>query len=269
MGTDVLEKLRLKVTPPNRFNDPFELRPKTPPELTREKASDALSEDRVLMMTYKQGLAAGTFSGSYEEFRAFISDHSEVFAAGLISGYPSSAANFRSEHVETISTEFGFLCLSEVPDDILMWSHYSDRHTGFVIGLDTSLPFFASPPLQQVQYFEERALVEHSVKKDDPVRAEQVNALIRRKSPHWQYEKEWRQLHFLATCVKDENSQLRLARFYMPIEPLLIREVFVGCRTSDALANHLRRLLVDPKFSHVKLRRLIIHESDFRLVPNE
>lgn len=268
-GTDILEKLRVKITPPNRFNDPFELRPRTPPELTHEKAIEALGEDRVLLMTHKEAIRTGTFAGTCEEFRTFIEQHSEVFAAGLIAGYPASAADFRREHVEEISTEFGLLCLAEVPDDILMWSHYSDRHTGFVVGFDTSLSFFTSPPLQQVQYSEERALVEQSVKKEDPVRAQQVNALIRCKSPHWKYEKEWRQLHFLATCIKGEDSKLRLARYFKPIEPLLVREVFIGCRTSDPLAGRIQAALADRKFSHVQLRRLTIHESDFRLVSED
>jgi hypothetical protein len=31
---------------------------------------------------------------------------------------------------ETVTSKVGVMCISEVPDDILMWSHYADCHKG-------------------------------------------------------------------------------------------------------------------------------------------
>jgi hypothetical protein len=178
------------MTPPNQFNDPFELAPRMEERLSPEKALDALGEPRVLTVTYRQMVASGQFVGSFEDFSHAIQEHSDLLAGGLIEGYPDSAAEFRRTHVHTISTEFGLLCLSEPSNDILMWSHYTGNHTGLVIGFKTSHAFFANPPLLDVIYKEDRVLMGQSVGRDDPERARQVNALIRRKSPHWQYERE-------------------------------------------------------------------------------
>jgi hypothetical protein len=140
--TGVLRNLRLKITPPNQFNDPFELAPRMEDELSREKAFDALTEPRVLAITYRQMVASGQFAGSFEEFSRAIQERSELLAGGLIEGYPESAAEFRHTHVHTVSTEFGLLCLSEPPDDILMWSHYTRHHKGLVIGFESAHAFF-------------------------------------------------------------------------------------------------------------------------------
>src|ERR1700730_17034424 len=67
-GIDILRTLRLKITAPNQFNDPFELAPRMEERLTPEKALDALGEPRVLTMTYQQMVTSGQFVGSFEDF---------------------------------------------------------------------------------------------------------------------------------------------------------------------------------------------------------
>jgi hypothetical protein len=166
-GVDVLRNLRIKVTPPNQFNDPFELAPRMEQEMSREQAFNSLTEPLVLARTYKQAIDSNQFVGTYDEFLRFIREYSEHFAQGLIKRYPESATEFRRDHINMVSEKVGLVCLSEVPDDILMWSHYSGSHTGLVIGFRTTHPFFANPPLLKVDYQKERILVGHSVKKDD------------------------------------------------------------------------------------------------------
>ena len=49
---------------------------------------------------------------------------------------------------------FGVCCFSEKCDDVLMWSHYSEKHTGACLGFDTNNEFFKN--LRQVDYQSER-----------------------------------------------------------------------------------------------------------------
>ena len=59
--------------------------------------------------------------------------------------------------------EAAILCMSEDWDTILMWSHYADSHKGFVLGLDTSSPFFADrdrAPMK-VEYGEDKAVIDY------------------------------------------------------------------------------------------------------------
>src|SRR5206468_10682517 len=110
--------------------------------------------------------------------------------------------------------------------------------------------FFASPPLLKVDYQKERILVGHSVKKDDPQRQERVNALIRRKSPHWKYEREWRQLQSLQQCTTAKDSEIGRIHYFKAFDPALIGKVIIGCRSTNE--PEIRELLSDPKFSGVE-----------------
>jgi hypothetical protein len=140
-------------------------------------------------------------------------------------------------------------------------------HTGFVIGFDTTNEFFASPPVLKVDYQEERVLMGHYGDLRDPPKAEIVNSLIRRKSPHWLYEKEWRQLHILADCGHQPDPQQsdRLLH-YKIIPPGAVREVITGSRCEGT---EIEALLGHAEFAHVKRRRSRIHDSDFKLVFEE
>ena len=90
--------------------------------------------------------------------------------------------------------ETGMLCLSEVRDDILMWSHYADSHRGtcleFGLGGYKSMEyvdFFARA--HKVRYQKGVPRFEFYRPQDA---AEQVAATVLTKANHWEYEKEWR-----------------------------------------------------------------------------
>ena len=265
-GVDILRNLRLKITPPNQFNDPFELAPRMEEQLTREKAFEALTEPRILTKTYQDLIKTNQFVGTFEQFLDAIRDHSELLAGDLIASYPESAADFRRTHINTVSAEFGLLCLSAVPNDILMWSHYTRSHYGLVIGLKTSHEFFANPPLLDVVYNQERVLMGQSVLREDPKRAEQINALIRRKSPHWSYEQEWRQLYFLQLCTAETDQNDGSITYFKPFSGDLVSEVILGCRLDSNLEKEIRDLLTRDHFSGVKLSKYQMHDSEFSLV---
>ncbi len=265
-GIDILRNSRLKITPPNQFNDPFELAPRMQEELTREQALEVLTEPRILNATYQHLVKCNQFVGTISNFLAMLRHYSERAIQDLIKSYPASATEFRENHVNNISAEFGLLCLSEVEKDILMWSHYTKSHTGFVLGFHTSDAFFANPPLQQVVYAEERVLVTHSVRQNDPQRAKTVNSLIRRKSVHWKYEKEWRQLHFLGQCAKERDEKAGRFHHYKSFDPTLIAKVIIGCRSTNE--PEIRELLSDTKFERVEVVKYQMHDSEFALVPS-
>jgi hypothetical protein len=79
--------------------------------------------------------------------------------------------------------QLGVFCLTERPDNHLMWVHYARNHTGFILGFDTSAPFFTNDGriLEKVRY------------RDTPkvVRAAGLDACLF-KSKAWQHEEEWR-----------------------------------------------------------------------------
>jgi hypothetical protein len=60
--------------------------------------------------------------------------------------------------VDFISKIYALACYSEIPDNSLMWSHYTDGHRGIVVEFNLKASFFASPVnLMPVSYRSERA----------------------------------------------------------------------------------------------------------------
>src|SRR5262249_46903341 len=100
--------------------------------------------------------------------------------------------------IDDASTRFGMLCLSEKPDNILMWSHYSDGHRGMVIGLDTDL-FREGGESFRVNYPENNERVEYKPFRSpgDSEFETYLKELPRTKGLNWAYEKEWRWLYTL------------------------------------------------------------------------
>jgi hypothetical protein len=263
-GIDILLHRRLKVTPFNQFNDPFELAPRMRPDLSVEDAHRGIADLDFQRKLYEVTVTESGYNGSFEQFQQLVSLVHEGLAAKLVEEYPDSAARFRLTHAETMSREFGLICLSEVPEDILMWSHYTKGHTGLLIGFDTANQFFAESPLQQVEYKRERVLIGHYIDPRDPPISEIVKALIKTKSHDWSYEKEWRQMHFLARCLSQPDSTKPDRHiYYKATSPSTVCEVITGCRCNVAGISEILSL---PEFRHVKWRRARVHDADFKLV---
>lgn len=265
-GVGILTNLRLRVSPPNRFNDPFEFAPRIDPNLSRGKAKRIAYGDRQMQLTYKAMKAEGRVA-NFKEFKKFIRDNKETVIQHIIDWFPEEAARKRKQHLETVSREFGLICLSAVRDNILMWSHYGRGHQGIVIGFNASHPLLASQPgLVEVEYKQERVEMKYPDVEQSRALKEQVRAIIRRKSPLWQYEQEWRQLRFLADCKSEEDPQDRDRKLYfIEIEPRLISEVIIGCRAANAVVEAIRTIRARADFRHVNFCAAGMHDTDFAL----
>jgi hypothetical protein len=163
---------------PGSFNDPFDCRP----NFTLDGTEDAVRN-------YLRGVWGRQASHLSEAER-----HVEVDAIlGDPSRDPRIPENnrlFAAAYDSMVTARVGVLCLSEVHDDILMWSHYADCHRGICLIYETDYEFFAHA--QPVRYKQERPRV-------NPVHQsteEMLDNAIFTKSSAWAYEKEWRILHY-------------------------------------------------------------------------
>lgn len=91
--------------------------------------------------------------------------------------------------------ERGVACFSSVHDEILMWSHYSQSHTGFCLEFDTGFEPFSKA--FKVDY-------EKNIPSINPCSliisgaSEQVMKMFKTKYDKWAYESEWRIFHLKA-----------------------------------------------------------------------
>ncbi|MCB4794233.1 DUF2971 domain-containing protein [Pseudomonas sp. NP21570] len=169
----IIKEGTLKYTCPLEFNDPFDCYPaydpksienivKQRPDLIKAVAkNEGLSPAKRLMRhgRYIANIRRGVASGD--------------FAKGLV-------------------RDLGILCLSRIPNDILMWSHYAQHHKGFVVEFEISV----NAPAQDLEmilphpviYQERRPMLSWGDINFD------IDAYFLTKSHHWSYEAEERVL---------------------------------------------------------------------------
>lgn len=203
-----LESSTLAFTPPQRFNDPFDMNPAIDVELSDEEwrvlhqlhAPDKLEQDFVQEMR-----------ANPSAFEADLKRHSD----------------------EMINSGFGASCFTAHENNPLMWGHYAERHKGVVIGYDA-----ASGKMQKarrVDYQKDRQSLRlgKAFGMDD----------LRVKSDVWEWEDEWRLVARLDACTAKLRGETPI--FVYTIRKEAVVSVKFGCRTPDdfkaALAANLRQ----------------------------
>lgn len=83
--------------------------------------------------------------------------------------------------------KLGVLCLSEVPNNILMWSHYADGHKGFCLQFENT-----DIRARNVKYSELYPVINYLLTPEE----DQQELTLLTKSNHWSYEKEWRIIEY-------------------------------------------------------------------------
>jgi len=157
-------------------------------------------------------------------------------------------------------------CVTEVFDDLLMWAHYAENHTGVVIQFkclpaqDTTLciakPVTYSADIPVLITPEE--LVDYLCGASRFTSGDYSRKQAFTKSLHWSYEREWRVLDF----EPNPNAQgLFRTQGLWPDE---IEAVFLGCRMKDEVREEIRSHLKGV-LHHVKIYHASPSRSLFRL----
>jgi hypothetical protein len=133
-------------------------------------------------------------------------------------------------------------CVSEVRDNLLMWAHYAQNHTGAVfefwslpeednlLSVAAPVEYRPCPP----SFFSEEEFIDDllSLKRLD------VQSLYRRyayvKSNHWAYEQEWRVWYPFSDTTDHD---------FIPIRPAELKAVYFGCRMDREVQTRLTTLL--------------------------
>lgn len=175
----------------------------------------------------------------------------------------------------------GILCLSEPNNDILMWSHYADKHKGVCVGFkihpaqsnllvpdSSSMGFFGNA--LEVDYaesfpflnlFETVEKLEKIGKIAEEAKKTFVDVMFLTKSTHWSYEKEWRIIACFAGLP---------CRGAYPFPRALIAEVIFGCQAlpeSVALVKGwVRSSGANPRFYNAKVK---VREFGLDIIPED
>jgi hypothetical protein len=255
-GLKILEDLRLKVTPPNQFNDPFELTPRS-------------------RVTIKQGDMIEKVKNNPEYFRPVYNDMVEK------EGYPYSFSKFLDDLPAQINKQYnkflklygdalveqdlaslndasnyiGILCLTSTNNSIPMWSYYTDHHRGMVVGFDLNQTSFPHSVFSKIWYLKRRLSVDPQLRPPSRQWFIQVTKVIFSKSEEWKSENEYRFVFRLRDLVQPKAKGKKIS-FFVDISSSMVKEVILGCRVSKKREAQVRKILEAKRFSHVKLLRI-------------
>jgi hypothetical protein len=152
-----------------------------------------------------------------------------------------------NESIRSTMDIVGVSCFSENFNNLLMWAHYANAHTGVCLKFDLLAdPNFFITPLKVV-YSTDYPLY-NQVRGDDTF----ASKLLNTKSSDWAYEEEWR-------IIKQDGQG---ANYFL--KPTLV-EVMFGCKASEEFIEEIKKLAIDSDMQQLVYKKAEISNSHFAL----
>lgn len=275
---DILQNRLIRFTQPLALNDPFEAKPYFYKLGSKEEFAKHYAE-AIRRLIYRAWVdycrVLGNDPGRFALAKKVENDpdYAEWLYKNLHKRSPEDLLPNLREKFYNLHNKAGILSLSEIPDNLLMWAHYAEAHTGFVLVLDgshdffkgsVSLPGFAKP--EHVEYRLERP----SMTAEETSEEAAMQEIFFVKGSKWKYEKEWRYLKNLTDAHKkivvSNGHDVHLFRS----PPKCIKGVILGCYSSEELANNICKLrLDDPEFGHLQILQARTSEIHYGLEMKE
>lgn len=227
---------------PRNFNDPFDC---SIPVNYREFVDNPSAIKEYI----KMGMIKYPEYFQHEGFSDLVA---KVLAANTLTNL-EFIDNHTFEMQEELKNDIGIFSATIKNDNILMWSHYANAHTGFCFGFDTQklMTALTLESIGKVTYSENYPLVSPL---DEGLN--QLRQQLLYKALDWQYENEYRiiLMHKADKVVK------------FPLT--CINEIYLGLCISEENKAALLNVR-GSHFPHVKFYQMKKSVNEFRLVPAE
>lgn len=267
-----LSRATRKWSTPPLFNDPFDnqfdLRWEDPSE-DRAKARVARFHEIIRSPVPIANNQFGTYTATVQLLQQTLWANPDfVFAddeiSELIKVEMDGEQNVIAQNV-AFNTEIrqaladtSIFCVSESHDNILMWSHYADNHSGAVVEF-LALQSVDSPLLvaQPVRYSPHLPRLTFDTFFDhEAAKREIIDMPTLTKSDAWAYEREWR----VVTTLRDKEQPFEIISFAREE----VAAVYLGCRMTPedkAEVIGITRL----GYPRAKILLAVKHEHEFAL----
>lgn len=257
----------IRYSPLGAFNDPFEGRPEVTAVMGGSDLTKAIGEilgDEInssyakLPRSVREKLLLSVYTD--QMLKVYHANEASVHAA--IGYYTKPMANLAQKKFDEL---VGALCLTETPDNLLMWAHYANSHTGFVVEFDTTHPYFDERRSDEDEFRYLRQVNYRDTRPSGALTDMSGYELFTVKSTHWGYEREWRILRPLPDAERVISAEpYPVHLFRIPFSA--ISAVILGARCSVETASMLSKSLrQQPELAGVKLLQAIPDESQFLL----
>ena len=264
---DIIEKLRVRFTPPSCFNDPFEA----------NFCLDGLLDAKVMgqyfevagRRSYRAYLLRRCREGgqpiTFEVFQRHEAERNHAIME-QIKGNPRAAKERVAGRAQKFWDTVGILSLTANEHSLLMWAHYGNSHEGLVIEFNPNDPFFQPPAKPSEIDLGALFKVNYSGKRPRHVIGETVPPYhFTVKSGEWEYEEEWRVFELLERSDYTEavgNQTIHLFK----LRPKTITRIICGCRMKEENRERLfQAVSKNPHLRHVSLLQATIDVDTFGL----
>ncbi len=254
-GFGILLKSRFRLRKFDDFNDPFELLFGIDVDcglsnIKREyKENSNIINDWIRRLD-NQGIK---YSKNSEE------DILDKFNKLNISDFLKIPDILKEHWKETI----GIVCLSESMDNIQMWAHYTENHTGIVVGIEESEFVKDKESIIRVCYRDKMVLLPITIYKEDfDQNILNLREVLSRKETMWSYEKEIRL--YVNLDEKDIDGH-----YYIDIPASSIKETYLGLRSPEDTRLLAKCIKQKDEYEHLKIYEMVRHESAYKLLPKE
>ena len=254
----ILASLKLKLTPPNQLNDPFEFVP-SGYDLTAGKIKRSIKCKKTIRDNYDRLCQSGIYNKSFKEYKLKIKSE-----RGGIIQYTKEALENRdfTELQHKASDIFGIACFSATGKDLLMWSHYAKNykrqcHHGVVIGFSPK-DIISCNAFVKVLYADDRIKLPFSTSQEDKNFQDAVMSVLSTKATCWKYEEEWRIIARLSDLVKIDSN------YFFNFRSTGVTRVIFGARTDVNEQQNIRDIIENLRPS-VRIQQVKLNHNRFLL----
>ena len=269
----ILANTTLRWSSPVQFNDPFDIQFDLHIDIGREslkaKALDALwgahYSDKPITAGNVLGGVIALFKGRFPSLPR--EEFDKEFGESFDEGFDNVQRTLPETHAQLreIMRTSKILCLSEVNNNILMWSHYAEQHQGVVLQLrcvaELDSAWGVAKPVQyskrMPRLFDEETAVKMFSGQTSLDGKQMANRLVYTKAIDWAYEKEWR-IWLARGRSTDTYDDLQF-------DPTELEAIYLGCRMPEEDRLSIASLVAD-RYPHAKVIHAKKSEREFRLV---
>lgn len=158
------------------------------------------------------------------------------------------------------------LCLSKsefgIPNNMLMWAHYSRDHKGIAIAFDTNHYYFKE--VDHVHYVKEKLILDYKLLLDH-AESLPVNTFFP-KDECWRYENEVRLSKWQSDLISIESDKDNSVTLLDNIPLDAIKEIFVGCKASPEMSKKINEFCNINSIEYIQLKKNKLYyglSSDF------
>ncbi|MGH7228399.1 MAG: DUF2971 domain-containing protein [Nitrospiraceae bacterium] len=276
VAVSVLDTLKVRWSSPTLFNDPFDLQTEIRFGFTTPEFMGALAAEVERLAFSAEEPKGDARNVIFLMIKALWmrreklprAEVSRTLKAPFETGGREIGRRLKAwnEEWRTYVTTLRLFSVAEEHDDLLMWAHYADRHTGAVLRLkcipelDTALcaalPVIYADTLPVLGELDQWVRQMAGLTRQEPGRDLFVR-FVCTKSRHWSYEKEWRVL----SAEKPDDGP---GYVMLKLCPQEIDTIYLGCRMNpEARQAILDRIRGD--LSHVRVFEAIRSDTRFAL----